>query len=238
VGPPFRFLREAEVEKLVRVLATERPQTIALVLSHLPPQHAGNVLARLEGGLQVDVLRRLVDLEETDPEILREVERGLQARLSQQVQMQRRRVAGVAAVSGILDACDRRTGAQILDNLNLYDRQLAEKFNPAHFEFEDLLGLDDRSLAATLEAADAEWIQLALVGASPAWIERFLRLIPDAQARHVRSELKCLGPMRLSDVEEARARLAELAERLAVQGRIQGRTLERADCRGLALATT
>jgi flagellar motor switch protein FliG len=218
--PPFRFLRQAEADKLVRVLATERPQTIALVLSHLPPQHAGNVLARLEAGLQVDVLRRLVDLEETDPEILRDVERGLQARLSEQVQMQRRRVAGVAAVSGILEACDQRTGAEILDNLNLYDRQLAEKFNPPNFEFEDLLGLDDRSLAATLGAADAELIQLALIGAPPAWIERFLGLIPDSQARQVRSELEHFGPTRLSDVEEARLRLATLAERLAVQGRI------------------
>ncbi len=220
-GPPFRFLREAESDKLGRVLATERPQTIALVLSHLPPQHAGNVLARLEAGLQVDVLRRLVDLEETDPEILRDVERGLQARLSEQVRMQRRRVAGVAAVAGILEACDQEIGAQILDNLNLYDRQLAEKFNPVDFEFDDLLGLDDESLAATLRAADAELIQLALVGAPPAWIERFLELIPDSQARQVRSDLERLGPTRLSDVEEARGRLAELAERLAAQGRIR-----------------
>lgn len=220
-GRPFRFLREAEGDKLVRVLATERPQTIALVLSHLPPQHAGSVLARLEAGLQVEVVRRLVDLEETDPEILRDVERGLQIRLSEQVRMQRRRVAGVAAVSGILEACDQQTGAQILDNLDLYDSQLAEKFKPVDFEFEDLLGFDDASLTATLRAADAELIQLALVGAPPAWIERFLELIPDFQARQIRNELDHLGPTRLSDVEEARSRLAELAERLAIQGRIR-----------------
>jgi flagellar motor switch protein FliG len=220
-GPPFRFLCEAEADKLVRVLSAERPQTIALVLSHLPPQHAGNVLARLEAGLQVDVLRRLVDLEETDPEILRDVERGLHARLSEQVHMQRRRVAGMAAVSGILEACDHQTGAQILDNLNLYDKPLAEKFNPVNFEFEDLLGLDDPSLGATLREADSELIQLALVGAPPAWIERFLNLIPESQARLVRGELEQLGPTRLSDVDEARLRLAELADRLVIQGRIR-----------------
>lgn len=224
-GPPFRFLRESEADKLVRVLTTERPQTIALVLSHLPPQHAGIVLARLDAGLQVEVVRRLVDLEETDPEILREVERGLQIRLSEQVRMQRRRVAGVAAVSGILEACDQQTGAQILDNLDLYDSQLAEKFKPVDFEFEDLLGFDDSSLAATLRAAEAELIQLALVGAPPTWSERFLELIPDFQAREIRKELDHLGPTRLSDVEEARSRLAELAERLAIQGRIRHSSL-------------
>ena len=116
-GEPFRFLRDAEADKLVRVLAGERPQTIALVLSHLPPQQAGSVLARLQPALQNEVVRRLVDLEETDPEILREVEQALQSRLSEQVQMQRRRVAGLAAVAGILQASDGRTGMQILDNL-------------------------------------------------------------------------------------------------------------------------
>jgi flagellar motor switch protein FliG len=220
-GPPFRFLREAEADKLVRVLVAERPQTIALVLSHLPPQHAGKVLARLDARLQVDVLRRLVDLEETEPEILREVEKGLQSRLSEQVRMQRRRVAGLAAVAGILEACDQQVGTQILDNLNLHDKQLAEKFSPAGFEFADLVGFDAETLAATLRAADPELILLALVGAPPAWIERFLELIPAPQARHVRHELEHLGPTRLSDVEEARRRLAELAQHLAVQGRIR-----------------
>ena len=84
-GHPFRFLQETEAEKLVRVLGSERPQTIALVLSHLSPVRAGAVLARLPENVQVDVIHRLVDLEETDPEILREVEEALRSRLSQQV---------------------------------------------------------------------------------------------------------------------------------------------------------
>lgn len=220
-GPPFRFLREAETDKLVRVLANERPQTIALVLSHMPPQQAGDVLSRLNAGLQVDVIRRLVDLEETDPQILREVERGLQSRLFEQVRMQRRRVAGLSAVAGILEACDEAVGTEILDNLNLHDRQLAERLGPDRVEFADLLAADDESLAATLRAAESEWVQLALVGAPPEWSDRLLGLLPDAQARQVRHDLRYLGPTRLSDVEEARRCLAELARRLAIQRRIR-----------------
>jgi len=220
-NPPFQFLRDAEADRLARALAVERPQTIALVLAHLPPQHAGSVLARLEATLQVEVVRRLVDLEETDPEILREVERGLEIRLSKQVSMQRRRVAGMAAVAEILEACDRRTGDRILDNLDQYDRDLADRLKPADLAFDDLAALDDASLAAVLRAADAEWIQLALVGAPPEWIRRFLDLIPPSQAREIRGELDHLGPTRLSDVEEARARLAALAQRLAAQRRIR-----------------
>jgi flagellar motor switch protein FliG len=220
-GQPFQLLREAEVEKLVRILLPERPQTIALVLSHMPPAQAGNVLARLHPGLQTDVIRRLVDLEETDPEILAEVERGLESRLSEQVRMQRRRVAGLSAVTGILEACSQPVGMQILDNLSSQDQQLAEKLSPEQFEFGDLLEFDDATLGVTLRAAEMELIVLALVGAPPEWTERFLGLATEAQARQVRRELEHLGPMRLSDVEEARQRLAELARRLAMQGRIR-----------------
>ncbi len=219
--PPFRFLREAEADKLVRVLLPERPQTVALVLSHMPPEHAGNVLARLPSRLQVDVIRRLVDLEETDPEILEEVERGLKSRLSEQVRIERRRVAGLPAVAGILGACGDQVGMQILDNVSLHDRSLAEKLSPGRFELGDVADLDDESLEVTLRAADAELIMLALVGALAPRIERFLSLVPEAQARQIRRELAHLGPTRLSDVEEAHRRLAELARHLAIQGRIR-----------------
>ena len=140
---PFRFLQETEAEKLVRVLNSERPQTIALVLSHLSPVRAGAVLARLPENVQVDVIHRLVDLEETDPEILREVEEALRSRLSQQVEMQRRRVAGLQAVAGILQATDGRVGMQILDNLASRDLALAEKLGPRSMTFDDLADLDE-----------------------------------------------------------------------------------------------
>ena len=82
--PPFDFLREAEEARLAHLLADERPATIALVLSHLPPEQGGEVLARLAPALQIEVVRRLVDLEDADPETVREVERALESRLSRQ----------------------------------------------------------------------------------------------------------------------------------------------------------
>jgi flagellar motor switch protein FliG len=96
---PFGFLHEAEEEKLAELLCSERPQTIALVLSHLPAERAGDVLARFAPTLQVEVVRRLVELENSDPETLRDVERALEARLSQQFAIERKRAAGPAAVA-------------------------------------------------------------------------------------------------------------------------------------------
>jgi len=216
----FGFLRDAETEKLARWLGAERPQTIALVLSHLAPRQAGDVLARFAPALQVDVIRRLVDLEETDPEILGEVERALRARFSDEMLMRRRRVAGLAAVAGILKASDRRVGVGILDNLGRHDRQLAERLSPEPFDFDDLARLDGDALAAILQEAGPQRTMLALVGAPPRLVERFLHGLSESEARLVRQRLTHVGPTRLSDVDGARRQMAELARRLALQGRV------------------
>lgn len=217
---PFQFLQDAETDKLGRALRNERPQTIALVLSHLPPAQAGAILVRLEAAAQVEVIRRLVDLEETDPEILREVERALESRLAEQVHMQRRRVAGVRAVAGILRASPRPVGSQIIRNLNHRDPSLAEKLGPPPIEFDDLETAPPQTWAEIVAAADPEWFAVALLGASPGLIERVLRHMNPVDANRTRMRLAQPGPTRLRDVEEARHRVAQLARRLAMDGQI------------------
>jgi flagellar motor switch protein FliG len=218
---PFRFLRDAEADKLARVLAGERPQTIALVLSHLSPEQAGPVLTRLGASMQVDVIHRLIDLEETDPAILEEVEQALETRLSQQVRMQRRRVAGLQAVAGILEASPRAEGAQILQTLAARDPSLAERFAPPPVEFDDLVRADARTWGVLIEAADPEVVLLALFGAPPSLVSRILGRMPSAEAEAFRHKLDHPGPVRLSDVEQARQELADLARQLAGEGRIR-----------------
>ncbi len=220
-GPPFRFLHDAEGKNLVSLLASERPQTIALVLAHLAPEQAGDVLVGLPPALQVDVLRRLVDLEETEPEILQEVEQALQSRFSEQLLTQRRRVAGLAAVAGILEASDRRVARQILGNVVAHDHRLAQRLCPQRIEFADLAQLEGAALATVFRAAGRELTVLALVGAPPALIDRVLARLPASEADAILRRLDHPGPTRLSDVEEARRRIAALAERLTLEGRIE-----------------
>ncbi len=211
---PFVRLREAEEEKLARLLAGERPQTIALVLSHLSARQAGGVLARLQPNLQTEVVRRLVDLEETDPAILEEVEQALESRLSRQVPMQRRRVAGLQAVGGILEASESEVRLQILDNLAAHDRTLAQRLSPPPMEFDDLADLDDATLAQVFRAAQPQWIMPALLGAPPEISDRLLNFLPRKQAESIRRKLEQPGPIRLSDVETARQKIAEIAVRI------------------------
>jgi flagellar motor switch protein FliG len=171
-------------------------------------------LVQFPADLQVEVLRRLADLEETDPNILREVERSLDDRLSQQVKMQRNRVAGMEAISGILEESSSAVSLKILDNLAMKDRKLAQKFGPPPFYFEDLEDLDDDTLATAFRSVEPGWIMPALLGAPPMLTERALRGLPYDEAEEIRSKLDNPGPIRLSDMEAARKRIAEAARRI------------------------
>lgn len=217
---PFRFLQDAEADKLVKALAGERPQTVALVLAHLPSQQAGAVLVRLEAALQVEVIRRLVDLEEADPAVLHEVERALATRLSQQVHIQRRRVAGLHAVAGILKASARPVGAQILKNLAAYDRGLAEKLGPEPMSFEDLLDAGESAWGAIVDRIDRDVLMLALLGAPQLMVERVVAQLSTAEAEALSAQLDNPGPIRLRDVEQARRQVADVARQLVLEGRL------------------
>jgi flagellar motor switch protein FliG len=135
--------------------------------------------------------------------------------------MQRRRVAGLAAIDGILKAAGSHVAVQILDNLAHYDRALAERFGPPPLKFDRLEDLDADALAAVLQAAEPGLVQLALIGAPPALIDRFVAGISPIEADRVRYELDHPGPVRLSDVESARQQLADLARRLSTAGCIR-----------------
>ncbi len=208
---PFGFLHEAEDENLARLLSGERPQAIALVLSHLPPQQAGDVLAHLAPPQQVEVVHRLVELESTDPETLRDVEQALEARLSRLFANEQGRAAGRDTVANILASCESGLANSILDNLAEYDEPLAERLGRRPFEFDDLAQFDDAALLAVFRAADPQVAQAALLGAAPQLVERILRRMMPREAKLLRRKLDCPEPIRLSDLEDARRQIAEIA---------------------------
>ncbi|MBN1396002.1 MAG: hypothetical protein JW959_13350 [Pirellulales bacterium] len=214
-SPPFEFLRGAEDERLLNLLADERPQTIALVLSHFPAERAGCLLDRLAPGTQVEVVRRLVDLESTDPKTLGEIERALEARLSRLVDLERRRDAGPQSVARILRSCDCFSRRRILDNIAAEDRSLSERLGRREPDFDDVARCDDAVLTEVFRAADPEVLRAALLGAPAATLERFLRCMSPTEAKQVRRGLARPGPIRLSDVEEARREIAALADCLS-----------------------
>jgi flagellar motor switch protein FliG len=214
VAAPFSFLHEAEEAKLCQLLNGERPQTIALVLSHLPPQRSGEVLARFAPPLQVEVVRRLADLQNADPETLREIEQALETRFSRQFAIERSQAAGPETAERILAACPGRVAAGILGNLATCDMALAERLGHRQIEFDDLNRFDTATLLAVFRAAEPELTQAALLGAPPAFVERILAGMSEADAMRLRRKLDCPGPIRLRDIDEAKRQIAALTQRM------------------------
>ena len=212
---PFGFLLQAEVEKLARLLESERSQTIALVLSHLPPEQAGNVLARFVPALQIEVVRRLVGLQNADPDTLREIEQTLESRMLRQIEDRPgERSTGPDAVAKILSACPGKVVGNILDHLAEQDESLARRLGRRTIEFDELARFDDATLLAVVHEADPQVLEAALLGSPPLLVDRILCLMRPDEARIFRRRLDQPGPIRLSDLEDARRRIATLAQHL------------------------
>lgn len=212
---PFGFLHDAENENLVELLNDERPQTVALVLSHLSPERSADVLDHLAPALQVEVVRRLVDLDKTDPQMLREIEDALENRLARLIDVESRRSAGPQSVARMLDSCDGSVRRRILENIAVEDCSLAERFGRREPSFDDVAHCSDAVLAEIYRTVDSEVFEAALLGMSSLLLERFLRCMSPNEAKLARRKLACPGPIRLSDVEEARCEIALLAGQLA-----------------------
>ncbi len=218
-GPsvPFRFLADTSSAALASYLEREHPQTVAVVLSHLTSDRAADVLALLPAQFQGEVTLRLVHLDDTHPEVLADIERGMQSWMLEQSQALRRRTAGLTTLRGILAASTGRAKQNILHSLAQRDQRLANKLAVAPrrtLTFADIQQLDDPTLASLLRQAPEEVVLLALLGAAEPLVPRALDLLPAEQAETLRRRMEHPGPTRLSDVEQAQHELAQLASRI------------------------
>jgi flagellar motor switch protein FliG len=216
-------LTEARPETLAVYLSREQPQTIAVLISHLSSRRAAEVLAALPAALQIDVARRVVELDEPDPAVLREIERDLHAWLTEHAATERRRVAGLTALGNILEAAPIGTRQRILAGLGQHQHsasQGSQASAPPSLTFTDLEQLDGKSLGAVLRHAHGEVLVLALAGARAEFVERAVQQFPPTKAQLLRRALSHLGPTRLSDIEEAQRQLTQLAEQMMARAEI------------------
>ena len=221
VEVPFRFLHEAPGEDLSELLEGEHPQTVAVVLSHLPPQRAAEAVASLSENVQADVLRRLARLDETDAATLQAVEAELERRFRNRFPADRGRASGVGAVQSILSEASPAVRRTLLAGISRQDPKLATRLTRPSLTFADLPQLADATLRTLCDEADSEILAVALAGAELSYAERFVAVLPRVQAVQLRRDIDTLGPTRLSDVEIAQRELVETAHRLEASGRLE-----------------
>lgn len=217
---PFGFLQKAGAQNLLTFIVEEHPQTIALIMSHLPTALAAEVLSGLPAGKQLDVIRRVAHMEQTSPEVISDVERSLERRMTSTFSQQMEKAGGVSMVAQILNVTDRMTNKGILENLEQEDTDLVDQIRRLMFVFDDLLKLDDRAIQALLKEVDNSQWALALKGSSEELKTKVLGNLSQRAAALLQEEMEYLGPVRVSDVEGMQQQIVDIVRRLEDAGEI------------------
>jgi flagellar motor switch protein FliG len=215
----FASLHETDTTMLLDSIRDEHPQTVALVLAHLPPNKASELLAGLPPHKQVEVVKRIAGIEQISAEVIDQVERGLRQRLGH-IMGRTVRSGGVSAVAEILNAADQQTGRKILSTLEADAPHLAEQIRRVQAIFEDLLHARDEDIRAVLEQLDHETISLAMRTAREGLKRKVLWNLPAEEARQIGRELQSVAPVSIHEIEAAQQRVAEVVHRLEAAGEI------------------
>lgn len=206
VDMPFEFLRNVDAKLILSYLQDEHPQTITLVLGHLPTEQAAIILSGLAPEMQAEVAHRLAIMDRTSPEIVKQVEAHLERRLSTLVQSNdSTTVGGLKPLVDIINQSDRTTERLILEGLEKRDLELAEEVRAHMFMFEDIVGLEDRAIQVVLRKVDSKDLAVALKGVREDVREKITRNMSERAALSLADEISILGPVRLKQVEESQA---------------------------------
>lgn len=217
---PFDFARKADPGQILNFIQNENSQTIALVLAYLQPDQASIILSSLPQEKQADVAKRIALMDSTSPEVITQVERILEQKLSSTVTQDYTSAGGIAAIVQILNGVDRGTERTILDSLEIQDPELAEEIKKRMFVFEDIVNVDNRSIQRIIRDVENNDLQLALKVASEEVRESIFSNMSKRMSDTFREDMEFMGPVRLRDVEEAQTRIVATIRRLEEAGEI------------------
>ncbi len=222
-GPAGRNMWEklanVQEEVLANYLKNEYPQTIAVVLSKLKPEHAARVLAILPEDLSLDVVNRMLKMEAVQKEVLERVEATLRTEFMSSLSQTRRRDAH-EVMAEIFNNFDRQTETRFMTSLEEANREAAERIKGLMFTFDDLVRLDPGSAQTLMRQVDKDKLAVALKGASETIRQFFLGNMSTRAAKMLVDDMQAMGPVRLRDVDEAQTLLVNLAKDLAAKGEI------------------
>lgn len=217
---PFDFMRHTDAQQILSFIQGEHPQTIALILSYLEPEQSAQIIGGLPAGTQAEVARRIAKMDRITPEVLREVERVLERKLSTVLGQDFTLAGGIDAIVEIINRVDRGTERHIMETLEEKDPDLAEEIKRRLFVFEDIAGMDDRSLQRVLRDVDMKDLALALKGATEELRQKFYKNMSKRAAEMLKEDMDFMGPVRVRDVEEAQQKIVNIVRALEDAGEI------------------
>jgi flagellar motor switch protein FliG len=217
---PFGFLQRVDSQNLLTFIVEEHPQTIALVLSHLPPQQAANIIAGLPPERQLSVIRRIATMGQTNPEIIHEVEQGLERRMASVMSQSFENAGGVERVAEILNVTDRNVERNLMETLGRESPDLVEEIRRLMFVFEDIIKFDDKSMQTILKNVETSQWALALKGQSDVLRDKVLNNMSKRAGDLLREEMGYLGAVKSSAVAAAQQQIVDIVRGLEDSGEV------------------
>src|SRR3954454_5703648 len=222
-GPAGRNMWEklsnVQEEVLANYLKNEYPQTVAVVLSKIKPEHAARVLGSLPEEFALEVVQRMLRMESVQKDILDKVEQTLRVEFMSNLARTAKRDAH-EQMAEIFNNFDRQTESRFLTSLEERSRDSAERIKALMFTFEDLAKLDPGSIQTLLRNVDKDKLGLALKGATDGLRDVFFSNMSERAGKILRDDMEAMGPVRLKDVDEAQMRMVNIAKDLANKGEI------------------
>ncbi len=217
---PFQFLLKTEADNILTFIQDEHPQTIALILSHIQAQKSAEIIQGLPQQKQVEVIKRIAAMDQTNPEVIREVEVGLESRLADVVSQTFEKAGGVTSAAEMLNLADRSTEKGILESLETDDPDLVEQIRRLMFVFEDVLLVNDKGIQSVLKEVDNDELALAMKTASEELKDKMFGNMSERASQLIKEDMDYMGPVRLSDVEVAQQKIVDIVRRLEDAGEI------------------
>ncbi|MBL7716730.1 MAG: flagellar motor switch protein FliG [Bdellovibrionales bacterium] len=219
-GRTLEALELVDPRTLSNFLVNEHPQTIALILAHLEPNKKCEVLKRLPEAIQTEVVLRISNLDFISPNLIAQVDEVLKQELATLGSIDTQQLGGVQPIADMLNVMDKTSEQNIMARVEEKDPQLAEEIRKLMFVFEDIVFIDDRGMQQLLKEVANDKLVIALRNSPEEIKEKIFRNISKRAADLLREDLEAMGPVRLSDVENAQQEIVNVAKRLEAEGKI------------------
>ena len=217
---PFEFVRKTNPNQILNFIHDEHPQTIALILAYLPSAQSASIISELAPEKQAEVTKRIALMDRTSPDMIHEVEKVLERKFAALINQEYTIAGGVDSTVSILNAVDRGTEKNIMENLELDNPELAEEIRRKMFVFEDILSLDDKSIQRVLREIENNELALALKNSNAEVQAVIFNNMSQRLSAMIKEDMEYLGPVRLKDVEEAQQKIVNVIRRLEDTGEI------------------
>jgi len=217
---PIEILDWMDARSIAELIVDEHPQIISLIISYLDAGLGADVLGLLPQEIQADIIARIATLETVQPDALRELEDVMQRKFKANTTLRASQVGGVKAAAKIMNFTKQNMEAKIMTAIGEEDRNLMQEIQESMFVFDNLLMSDDKSLQTLLRSVETEDLVLALKGADEPLREKLFSCMSSRAAANLSDEMEALGPVRLTEVQDAQKRIINLARTMSDEGTI------------------